>query len=262
MKKARKSSVVARRSQPAPARTRRPAATGGRKPAPVRAAASPAGFAFHPLTPDRWADLERLFGARGACAGCWCMFPRRTTTEGATSGEPNRRAFKKIVAEGPPPGLLAYDGGDPVGWVAIAPRSEYVRFERSRVLKPVDDQPVWSVPCFFIARTHRAQGLSVALLRAACEWAGSRGASIVEGYPVDTKGVWYSAAFAFHGLPATFEAAGFREVLRRSDRRPIMRRALVKARKPSRVPARASASARTPSRVPTRASVRKPAPRG
>jgi len=165
------------------------------------------------------------------------MYPRRTTTESATSGEPNRRAFRKLVATGPPPGLLAYDGREPVGWVAIAPRAEYVRFERSRVLQPVDDQPVWSVPCFFIARTHRGRGLTVALLEAACIWAGAHGARIVEGYPVDTRGVRYSATFAFHGVPATFTAAGFREVLRRSDRRPIMRRTLAAGRAPARRPA-------------------------
>lgn len=183
-------------------------------------------WSFHALTPDRWDDVVRLFGPRGACAGCWCMFPRNTSSEGATSGEPNRRAFQKLVRQGPPPGVLAYDGDQPVGWVAIAPRAEYRRFERSRVLAPVDDREVWSVPCFFVARSHRGRGLTVALLRAACEWARHHGARIVEGYPVDTKGKVYAATFAFHGLPSAFAAAGFREVLRRSDRRPIMRRAL------------------------------------
>ena len=185
-----------------------------------------AKLAIHPLTPDRWDDLEKLFGPRGACAGCWCMYPRRTGTEGKTSGEPNRRAFRKLVADGPPPGLLAYADGEPVGWVAIAPRTEYVRFARSRVLAPVDEQPVWSVPCFFVARGSRGRGLTVALLEAACAWAKSRGARIVEGYPIDTHGKSYAPAFAWHGLVPTFTSAGFREVLRRSDRRPIVRRTL------------------------------------
>ncbi len=200
---------------------------------PARAARGGA-FSFHPLTPERWPDVVKLFGPRGACAGCWCMFPRNTTSEGSTSGEPNRRAFRKLVASGNPPGILAYEGDAPVGWVAIAPREEYRRFERSRILQPVDDRPVWSVPCFFIARSHRGRGLTVALLEAACAWARSRGATMVEGYPVDTKGKTYAATFAFHGLPGTFEAAGFREVLRRSDRRPIMRRALRPARRGAR----------------------------
>jgi len=181
---------------------------------------------IHQLTPDRWPDLVQLFGPRGACAGCWCMFPRRTGAEGKTSGEPNRRAFKRIVDSGTPPGLLAYAGGEPVGWIAIAPRAEYHRYERSRTLAPVDDQPVWSVPCFFISRAGRGQGLSVQLLRAACAFAAARGATIVEGYPVDTRGKRYAPTFAWHGVVATFERAGFREVARRSPTRPIMRRAV------------------------------------
>ncbi len=202
----------------------RPRSRGGKIAAAV--VSKGAKLAVHPLTPERWDDVVRLFGPRGACAGCWCMYPRRTRTEKVTAGEPNRRAFRKLVHAGPPPGLLAYDGGEPVGWVAIAPRTEYVRFERSRVLRAVDDQPVWSVPCFFVARTHRGRGVTVALLEAACAWAKERGARIVEGYPIDTHGRTYAPAFAWHGLVPTFSAAGFREVLRRSDRRPIMRREL------------------------------------
>ena len=104
-------------------------------------ASSSPSFEFRPLTPGLWPDLERLFGPRGACAGCWCMWPRLTTTEGKVTGEPNRLAFRAIVKKGPPPGLLAYRDGEPVGWVAIAPRAEYRRFERSRVVAPVMPGP-------------------------------------------------------------------------------------------------------------------------
>ena len=89
--------------------------------------ARPAKLAIHPLTPDRWDDLAKLFGPRGACAGCWCMYPRNTRSEGATSGDPNRRAFQKLVRSGPPPGLLAYDGGEPQ-W------------------KPIDGTPLKAMP--------------------------------------------------------------------------------------------------------------------
>src|SRR5262249_43947362 len=146
-------------------------------------------------------------------------------------GEPNRRAFRKLVTTGPPPGLLAYEGGEPVGWVAIAPRAEYRRFETSRILQPVDDREVWSVPCFFVARGHRKKGVTKALLSAACEWAGKRGARMIEGYPVDAGGKEYTPAFAWHGLIGTFEATGFREVARRSKRRPIMRKSVGAKRK-------------------------------
>jgi GNAT superfamily N-acetyltransferase len=208
------------------------------------------GIEFHPLGPERWKDLVKLFGPRGACAGCWCMYPRLTTTEGKTSGEPNRRAFEKIVRQGPPPGLLAYENGEPVGWIAIAPRVEYRRFERSRVLAPVDTTPVWSVPCFFVARSARGRGLTVALLEAACEWARDRGAHVVEGYPVDTHGKREAAAFIFHGTVETFAAAGFREVLRRSDRRPIMRRTLRSVARGGAAKARATPARSSPRRRP------------
>jgi len=161
------------------------------------------------------------------------MWPRRTSAEKGVAGEPNRAAFRKRVKKGPPPGLLAYEDGEPIGWVAIAPRREYRRFETSRVLQPVDDQEVWSVPCFFIARGHRKKGVTKALLGAACEWAGQQGAKLIEGYPIDTRGKEYTPAFAWHGLIGTFEAAGFTEVARRSKRRPIMRRT-VRAKRKSR----------------------------
>lgn len=182
---------------------------------------------FHPLTPDRWSDFERLFGPRGACGGCWCMHARRSSRDfAANKGDGNRRAFRRIVQAGPPPGILAYAGDRAVGWCAIAPRREFVRLATSRVLAPVDDQPVWSVPCFFVAREWRRRGLSARLLRAALSYARSRGARIVEGYPIEPYADNVPAPFAWVGLPATFRAAGFHEVARRSKARPIMRRTL------------------------------------
>jgi GNAT superfamily N-acetyltransferase len=185
-----------------------------------------AALRIAPLTPARWADFVRLFGPRGACAGCWCQFPRLTSPEWKTQGGSNRRAMKRIVEAGDPPGLLAYHGDQAVGWVAVAPRSVYRRFERSRILKPVDDRPVWSVPCFFIARGARGRGITVQLLRAACDHVAARGGRIVEGYPEDPRGRGYAPTFAWHGLMAAFRAAGFKEVARRSATRPIMRRVL------------------------------------
>ena len=181
---------------------------------------------IRPLTPERWADFVELFGPRGACAGCWCMYPRLTAAEWNARGDSNRGKMKRVVDSGEPPGLLAYDGGRAVGWIAFAPRAVYHRLERSRILEPVDDQPVWSVPCFFVAREARGRGLTVALLRAACDHVAARGGRILEGYPVDPKGKPYAPTFAWHGLAAAFLAAGFTEVARRSPARPIMRRVL------------------------------------
>ncbi len=181
---------------------------------------------FHPATPSRWKDVETLFGERGACAGCWCMWWRLKRSEFAKGkGEGNRRAFRRIVDRGDAPGILAYDGARPVGWCAVAPREEYPALERARSLKRLDDRPVWSVTCFFVDREWRRRGLSVRLLRAACDHARRRGARIVEGYPVDPRKE-YPAAWAWTGLRAAFERAGFEEAARPSRTRVIMRRAL------------------------------------
>jgi GNAT superfamily N-acetyltransferase len=155
----------------------------------------------------------------------WPRVPRADFERG--KGDLNRRAFRRIVSTGHPPGVLAYAGGEPAGWCAIGPRTEMKRLEKSRVLEPVDDQPVWSVVCFFVARPFRRRGLSVALLEAAVRFAHAQGARIVEGYPVDPKGAARAAdAFLWTGIASTFRRAGFDEALRRSPTRPIMRRTL------------------------------------
>ena len=138
-------------------------------------------------------------------------------------GELNRRNMKAIVESGNIPGILAYSGDDAVGWCSIAPREDFSTLARSRILKPVDEQPVWSVVCFFIARGHRRKGLTVELLKAAVEYARSNGARIVEGYPVDPKDSKSPDVFVYTGLASAFKQAGFTEVLRRSETRPIMR---------------------------------------
>jgi GNAT superfamily N-acetyltransferase len=179
---------------------------------------------FHPLTPERWTDFEKLFGPSGACAGCWCMYWRLTRTQyNAQQGELNRRNIKALVDSGTIPGILTYVDDEPVGWCSIAPREEFGTLARSRILKPVDDQPVWSVVCFFVARNRRHQGLTIQLLNAAVEYAGSNGATIIEGYPVEPKEGKTPDVFVFTGLSSAFKQAGFKEVLRRSETRPIMR---------------------------------------
>lgn len=182
-------------------------------------------FEVKPVTPRLWPDLERLFGTRGACGGCWCMTWRLTRREYELGkGEGNRRAFREIVRSGQRPGLLAYHLGQPVGWCAVGPRESFPALERSRILKPVDDQPVWSIPCLFVAKSHRRQGVSEILLKAAADFAKDCGAHLVEGYPVEPKKSDMPDVFAFTGLASAFQKAGFEEVLRRSETRPIMRR--------------------------------------
>jgi len=183
----------------------------------------PPNFVFSPLTTTTWCDLERLFGPRGACGGCWCMTWRLNRSDyDRHKGAGNKRALRRIVASGEPTGILAYQGDEPIGWTAIAPREVYVGLARSRVLKPVDARQVWSVTCFYVHRKHRHRGLSRALLEEAVRYAVLRGAQIIEGYPQDVhKNL--PDAFVWTGLIDTFRAVGFQEVARRSKSRPIMR---------------------------------------
>ena len=188
--------------------------------------ATPFRLTVHPLTPARWPDLVRLFGASGACAGCWCMWPRRSAAEfRRDKGTANRRAFRRVVTAGPPPGVLGYAGSAPAGWCAVAPREAYPRLERSKVMARVDAQPVWSVSCFFVARGFRRQGLALPLLQGAVALASRHGARIVEAYPNDPE-TRAADVFVWMGLADTFRAAGFAEVARRSPTRPIMRLAI------------------------------------
>jgi len=177
-----------------------------------------------PLTPDRWEMFEQLFGSRGACAGCWCMWwklPRKDFNSG--QGELNQKSMKSIVFSGQIAGLLASMDGIPAGWVAVEPREKYPVLARSRILRPLDDIPVWSITCFFVAKKFRGQGLTIALLKAAIAYVEKNGGKVVEGYPVEPRAGKMAPAFVYTGLASAFKQAGFVEIERRSETRPIMR---------------------------------------
>jgi GNAT superfamily N-acetyltransferase len=181
-----------------------------------------------PAAPERWDDVQRLAGERGFSSGCWCMWWRCSGQEFAQRhGDGLRGDMEALVCSGAEPGLLAYAGDDPVGWVALAPRPEYPRLNRSRKLRPIDDVPVWSITCFYIDRRHRRRGVASALLAGAVAHARSGGAEVVEAYPIDTaaQGGKRASADLYTGTLALFERAGFREVARREGR-PIVRLAL------------------------------------
>lgn len=141
-------------------------------------------------------------------------------------GDKNKAAFRAVVDSGEPPGILAYMKGQPIGWCAVAPRETYPALNRSRVLKRIDDKPVWSIVCLFIARDYRRKGVSVELLKAAAEYVRKRGGRIVEGYPVEPRKDAMPDVFAWTGVASAFLKAGFVECERRSETRPIMRRNL------------------------------------
>lgn len=151
------------------------------------------------------------------------MYWRQTGREQQqNAGASNKKRLKEIVDDRVP-GLLAYQDGHPAGWCCIAPREEFGRLARSAALKPVDDQPVWSVVCFYIGRGYRRQGIALELLKAAVRYASDQGAKIIEGYPVDPKERKVENSDAYTGVPDMFLESGFQEVARRSNRRPIMR---------------------------------------
>jgi GNAT superfamily N-acetyltransferase len=139
----------------------------------------------------------------------------------------NRAAMRALVDAGHEPGVLLYENGRAVAWCAVAPREEYTRLKASKVLAPVDDQKVWSVSCFFIDKKARGKGLSVAVLKAAMEFAQSKGAKIVEGYPQELKEK-LPPAFVWTGVMPTFVEAGFEVAARRSPKKPIMRSVIAK----------------------------------
>ena len=123
---------------------------------------------IEPLTIDRWDDFEELFGKNGACAGCWCMYWRIVRSEfSRNKGEGNRLAMKALVEKGVIPGLLAYVDGQAVGWISLAVRDEFPVLRRSRVLKAIDDEEVWSIVCFFVQRKWRAKGICQYLVKGA-----------------------------------------------------------------------------------------------
>ncbi len=180
----------------------------------------------HPLTPDRWPDLEKLFGPSGAYGGCWCMWFRlRRSQNDKQSGRQRKEGLRKLVDSGEPPGLLAYVEGEPVAWVSLAPRQQFAHLEHSRKLRRVDDQPVWSIVCFVVDKRYRRRGLMAKMLSAAIDYARRHGARIVEGYPVEPaeKLAGYEA---YTGIASAFRKLGFVEVARASERQLIMRREL------------------------------------
>jgi GNAT superfamily N-acetyltransferase len=181
-----------------------------------------------PATPRRWPDLEAIFGARGCSVarGCWCMFYRRSGSQsvpmGTSRAKANRADLKALVDAGKPPGLIAYRGEMPVGWVSLAPREEFARLRRSPVMKPVDDKPVWSIICFVVPSPYRGQGVAHALLRAAIAYATAHGATLIEAYPVDKAGRSKDDAMWF-GPKSMYDRAGFKEVARRKPARAVVR---------------------------------------
>jgi len=180
---------------------------------------------FEPLTLKNWGLFEQLFGPRGACGNCWCMYYRRSKAdfqEGKFE-DGNKIAMKELVSLGKPAGIMAIYSGQAIGWCAFAPREDFPKLAKSRVHKRIDDQPVWSIPCMFIHKDFRKNGISVPFLIGVIGFARENGIKIIEAYPTIPTTETIPDSFAWIGLYKSFERAGFEIADRTSVNRPIVR---------------------------------------
>ncbi|HEX7171433.1 MAG TPA: GNAT family N-acetyltransferase [Candidatus Limnocylindria bacterium] len=193
------------------------------------------GLEILPLTRERLPHLAVLFGQGGDPKWCWCASFRVrsidfTNADVAANRQVLEGAVETTAAERRAPGLIAYRDGAAIGWVSVGPRDDYERLKHSRVLAPVDERPTWSIVCFVVARTARRQGVAEALLDAAVRYAAEHGATLVEGYPVDTGGGRIPSANAYMGTLGMYRRAGFTEVERRRANRTSVERPIVRKR--------------------------------
>jgi GNAT superfamily N-acetyltransferase len=178
---------------------------------------------FRPLTSENFGDIEKLFEGDSGCRSCWCMWWRQSSSEWQKRrGSDRRENLRTIVSQGKVPGILAYSDGQPIGWCSISPREEFHRLERSRTLKRIDNQPVWSVVCFFVTKLSRGKGISTKLLQAAVNYAEMHGAKIVEGYPSRSSRKQHDT-IVYTGLASMFLKVGFEDFDSASKTRTIMR---------------------------------------
>jgi GNAT superfamily N-acetyltransferase len=178
-----------------------------------------------PVTAEQWPALEDLFGRAGASNGCWCMYWRIGPRYRDRPREDNKRDLERLARSRQPPGLLTFDGGSCIGWCELAPRADLDWLAHGRHFRPVDDLPVWSLPCFYVRRTHRRQGVMGTLIAAAIGVATEAGAPALEAYPVDTAVPGHTRNL-FLGVASAFAEHGFQVVARRQPDRPVMRKIL------------------------------------
>jgi GNAT superfamily N-acetyltransferase len=197
-------------------------------------------LAIHPLTPDRWDDFEVLFNTDSMCRNCWCVHTRPAASVRKEMGADGRKAYiRKLVEEGPPPGLIAYQGDQAVGWLAVAPRGATPDWNVGRKASAAehpdhaDDPGVWATTCFFVRKDARGLGVTSALLQAGIDRARGEGARVLEAAPMEHDDK-RSAAGLWVGPKRIFDRAGFETVLERKPGRPLMRLDLGRKRRTGR----------------------------
>jgi GNAT superfamily N-acetyltransferase len=184
------------------------------------------GMTIRTIDPSDWPAITALFGAKGACGGCWCMswrVERHGKTWEEAKGEKNRRALQVLVKRGEVHAVMAFDGETPVAWCTYGPRESFPYIARVKALARPGVQGVWSVVCFYIPPAWRRTGLGTKLLAAATKDALRLGAREVEGFPAvpwDPR-VPMPAAFAWTGVPQLFVANGFKKLRKAAGSRPI-----------------------------------------
>jgi GNAT superfamily N-acetyltransferase len=180
---------------------------------------------FEPVTKRNWNKFVQLFGSKGACGNCWCMYYRLNKSdflEGKIE-EGNKDAMKELVWQNKPVGVIALYEGEAIAWCAFAPREDFIKLTKSRVHKRIDDEAVWSIPCTFIHKNFRRLGVSVELLKGVIKYAKDNGIKILEAYPTIPTQEKLPDSFAWIGLYKSFERAGFKIVDRTSKNRPMVR---------------------------------------
>ena len=164
------------------------------------------------VSPDRFEDFADVINRTRRVNHCWCMSHRLQAAEIEQLGDGNReRAMRRLCEREHPPGVVTYRDGEPVGWCNIGPRTEIARLTGSRLIRPVDELPVWSIVCVIVRPGHRRQGVTAQLIEGAVAYAASHGAPAVEAYPVDPSGRM-DVTMAFVGTKSMFEQAGFRVI--------------------------------------------------
>jgi GNAT superfamily N-acetyltransferase len=179
---------------------------------------------FDPLTVANWKDFEILMGEKGGCGNCWCMFfrlPYKTFQENKPDG--NKKMMKQLVNKGMPQGLIASLNNEPVGWIAMAPREDYMKMEKSRSFKRIDDKPVWSITCFFIKKEFRHKGLSQQLIKGAIDFAKKKKIKTLEAYPAIPYPEKVPYPFLWVGILSSFLNNGFTIVQQQSKSRAMVR---------------------------------------
>ena len=179
---------------------------------------------FDQLTSSTWKKFEAVMGEKGGCGNCWCIYfrlPYKTFQENKPDG--NKKMMKQLVKKDRPQGLMASINKEPVGWIALAPREDYMRLANSRVFKPIDDKPVWSITCFFIKKEFRHKGLSQQLIKGAVDFAKKKKIKTLEAYPAIPYAEKVPHPFLWVGVLSAFIKQGFKIVQQRSKSRAMVR---------------------------------------